>query len=208
MAARLTFRLLGSGFVILAVMGASGCAFGTRQADLAYPPKEKDGGVVATAQAATTASPQGRRVVLAVTDERPNKARIGNVRNAFGMDTANVVTNDDVAAWVAGALRHDLAAGGYSVDTSGAGAGEGTVQLEARVIEVYCDVYMTYDGDVTLDVTFTAPGRPPLEKYYEGAGSVGVNWAATAESYAESLARALQDAISQVMKDLTAYEGD
>jgi len=205
--AGLTFRVLVRGWVVLAVVGASGCAFGTRNAELAYPPKEEEGGVVATAQAATAVSVQGRRVVLTVTDERPNKARVGNVRNAFGMDTADVVTNDDIAAWVAGAFRHDLEALGYSVDTSPAGAGEEAVQLEARVVEVYCDVYMTYDGDVALDVTFATPGRPPLNKYYKGAGSVGVNWAATAESYSESLARALQDAISQVAQDLPAYEG-
>ena len=161
---------------------------------------------MATAQAAPAVSEQGRRVVLKVTDERPNKARIGNVRNAFGMETADVVTKNDVAAWVAGALRHDLEALGYRVDASKAGTGEGAVQLEARVVEVYCDVYMTYDGDVTLDVTFATPGRPPSNKYYKGAGSVGVNWAATAESYSESLARALQDAISQVVQDLPAYE--
>ena len=206
MAACLRVRAFAVGWIILAGIGASGCAFGTRHADLAYPPKEEDAGVVGTAHAAPAASRQGMRVVLAVTDERPNKARIGNVRNAFGMDTADVVTNDDVAAWVAGAFRHDLEALGYSVDTRASVPDAGAVQLEAKVVEVYCDVYMTYDGDVTLDVTLSRPGRPPLEKHYKGVGSVGVNWAATAESYAESLARALQDAISQVMRDLPGYE--
>ena len=193
--------------LVLAMVSMTGCAFGTRDADLTYPPRHEGEGVIPEAHAAVAPVAGERSVVLAVSDERPNKARIGNVRNAFGMDTADVVTDEDVDAWVTGALSRELSDKGYVVRAAEDPEGGESLRIDAEIVHVYCDVYLSYDGKVGLGVTFSSPGRPPLRKQYEGKGSVGVNWAATAESYAQSLALALENALSQVMADLADYEG-
>jgi hypothetical protein len=189
---------------LTALVASTGCAFGTREAVLSYPPEADDGGgLIASAHAEEGIVPRAREIVLKVSDERAERDRIGNVRNGFGMDTANVVTKDDVAGWVEGALAQELTNAGYTVVAAGADASrDDAIGLTAEIVEVYCDVYMTYDGDVALMITLEGPEAKPVRTQIEGHGGVGINWAATGKSYAESLALALQDAIEKVLAEL------
>jgi hypothetical protein len=199
------FRALGGLLVITALASLSGCAFGTRHAELSYPPS-KASGVIATAEAAGTPAAAGFEVILAVADMRASTERIGNVRNGFGMDTASVVTDTDVRAWVESAFMNELAGAGYTVIPAEGETGHDTaISLDAELTKVYCDAYLTYDGEVLMTVTLSRQDVLPVEKAYEGSGSVGLSWAATAKSYGESLSLALQDTIRQVMADLAAY---
>jgi hypothetical protein len=86
----------------------AGCAFGTRHAEMGYPPVSENGGMIPAAHAASMPVGRSRDVILAVSDGRTETHRIGNVRNGFGMDTANVVTEDDLESWVEGAFTHEL----------------------------------------------------------------------------------------------------
>jgi len=191
--------------LLVSVVILTGCAFGTRTAQLTYPPEETGDSLIQSAYAGD-AGPGGRQVVvLSVTDERQEKNRIGNVRNTFGMDTANVVTNDDVRVWVENALKQDLERAGYAVVPAGGPDTDNPIGLQASILKVYCDVYLTYDGEVSLMLNLQGRDRSPVTKEIEGEGSVGMNWAATAKSYAESLALALQSAISKVVAELGAY---
>ena len=45
-----------------------------------------------------------------------------------------------------------------------------------------------------------------MTKQHEGTGSVGLNWAYTGKSLAESLALALEDAISKMLVDFYLAE--
>lgn len=195
------------GLLAISVLaGLSGCAFGTRHAELNYPPAKGGGEVIATAEAAGTPAGAGFDVILAVADMRASKERIGNVKNGFGMDTANVVTEADIRTWVEDAFTRELTDAGYAVIPAGSGTGPDTaIKLDAEVTKVYCDAYLTYDGEVLMTVTLSRQGAPAHVKAYEGSGSVGLSWAATAKSYGESLSLALQDGIRQVMADLAAY---
>jgi hypothetical protein len=197
---------LGAVLIVVSLAGAGGCAFGTRHAELSYPPNPGNT-LIDSARAESGAGPACCDVVLTVSDRRATTARIGNVRNTFGMDTADVVTQDDVRSWVEGALTQELRNAGYAViaDQGSAASGE-AIRLNAEIIKVHCDVYMTYDGEVSMAVTLSAKDQAPLARNYEGSGGVGLNWAATADSYAQSLALALQNAISQVLVDLAQYQ--
>lgn len=200
---------LGTSIALMAVVTLlNACAFGTRTANLSYPPDEDDGGgFISSAKAAEAPSGQTQQIVLSVTDERSERKRIGNVRNTFGMDTADVVTNDNIQAWVDNALTVELENAGYKVVRSpDLGAGDDVIELDAEIMEVYCDVYMTYDGEVSLLVTLEREGQEKVKRQFGGEGSVGLSWAATAESYAESLALALQDAISEILIEVAAYQ--
>ena len=181
----------------------AGCAFGTRHAEMGYPPVSEDRGMIPAAHAASVPVGRSRDVILTVSDGRTETHRIGNVRNGFGMDTANVVTEDNLVSWVEGAFTHELTSVGYSVTPEGGDVShEDAIGITAEILEVYCDAYMTYDGDVSLMVTLEGQGHEPVRKQYAGEGSVGMSWAATSKSYAESLALALEHAIAQVMVDL------
>ena len=198
--------LVGMGFVV-SLAGTTGCAFGTRHAELTYPPSSPDEGAIETVDAAERAPAVSREIVLKVSDERTERDRIGNVRNGFGMDTADVITDDDVLGWVEGALSLELANAGYNVVANGSEPlSDDAISLTTEIVEVYCDVFMTYDGDVSLMVTMVGNDQEPVRKQYEGEGGVGMNWAATASSYAESLSLALQNAISKILIDLAQYE--
>jgi hypothetical protein len=199
---------LGLLLVVLGMAALSGCAFGTRHVELSYPPEGGEGGgLVAAARADTGNVPRCCEVILAVSDRRTDIRRIGNVRNGFGMDTADVVTGSDVTAWVAGAFRQELAEAGYTVVPAESNAASaGAVRLEAEITTVYCDVIFSYKGDVWMNVYLSGQDSAPIANSYHGSGSAGLNWAATSDSYAESLARALRDAVMQVMADLAQYQ--
>ena len=93
----------------------SGCAFGTRQPTLIYPPAVESG-EKSVAHAAVTPSPKNVRIVLKpFTDQRSDKKVVGTVRNAFGMRTADVIPTNSVTDWVTQALGTELRNNGYTV---------------------------------------------------------------------------------------------
>ncbi len=191
------------------LLAASGCAFGNRNARLAYPPPAAD--PTASAGAATTPQPAAvpavapAQVTIAlqrVTDARPEPRKVvGHVRNGLGMHTADVLTDDDVAAWVTYALRYELERLGVQV--VGDQPGAPVPVLGAELSHVHCSAYFTYEGEVSIRAWVRAGSAYPVNQVYGGRGSSGMNWAATGEGYAECVARALQDAARKIAADAT-----
>lgn len=189
---------------ILIVGGlAPGCAFGERQASLAYPPRVEDEALVSSAQAASAAG-SGTVYIRNFSDLRPDKRIVGHVRNGFGMKTAEVVAQRDVPKWVHDALAHELKASGYQVLEGAAPAGGATISGD--IVRVYCDAYFTYDGEVTLRIEYGKAGQSLVQNVYKGTGSAGLNLAATGDSYSQSLSMALQSALRQFIADLGKHD--
>lgn len=190
--------------LVLAVTFLNGCAFGTRDVLLSYPPPVDEEGLQA-AQATTQAPKNGVEVIIgSVEDKRKITHRVGNVRNGLGMDTANVVATNNVRDWVVEALEWELKNAGYSVVRS-ASTGERTesaVMVSGAINTIYCDVYMTYDGDAAIVLKASQEGKEIINNLYTGSGSAGMNWAASEESYGISLSLALQDAITKFINEL------
>ena len=69
-------------------------------------------------------------------------------------------------------------------------------------MNVFCDMYFSYTGQVSLVAKVSLDGKELLNKHYAGEGSAGVAVAMTAESYAQSLALALSSALKQFVADL------
>jgi hypothetical protein len=188
--------LLGTAFLV------SGCAFHDRHVALSYPPLSENEGGSQVVEGATPAVSAPTIVLAEFVDSRTDKSRIGEVRNGFGAHTADVVTQDDVAAWVREAVRFELAEAGYHVIDGPAEAGGAS--LSCQIITVHCDAYMSYDGQVAFSAAVTRDGVELFDHVFQGEGSAGTNWAATDESYAETLGLALEGAINQLILSLSA----
>jgi len=190
--------------VALLISGAlmASCAFGERQASLAYPPAS-DEDLISSAEAAPM-SGGGEVYIGNFDDVRSSKMIVGHVRNGFGMKTAEVVTQRDVPEWVREALVYELEESSYQVMDGVAPAGRTTISGE--IVHVYCDAYFTYDGEVTLRMEAAKSGESVFQSTYTGNGSAGMNWAGTGDSYSQSLSMALQSALRQFVADLDQHD--
>lgn len=189
----------------------TGCAFGTRYPTLIYPPTDH-AGVVASAQAVSAPSlihPRARIVLNPFIDERSDKKLVGTVRNAYGMRTADVIPKNSVPDWVAQALAQELSQDGYDVVFGNGKTVEepDVVTVDGQILNVFCDMYFSYTGKVSLLVHVARGGTDLFNRVYTGEGSAGLAFAMTEESYAQSLALALQDVLRQFLADLDASLG-
>lgn len=191
-----------SGLLMVAVL--TGCAFGTRQPTLGYPPAP-DANVAPAAQAAPKATSKNTTIVLAnFRDERNDKSVVGTVRNGFGMRTADVIPTNSVSDWVTQAVGTELRSNGYKV-VSGTTVDPNepnSLLVSGDILNVFCDMYMSYTGQVSLFTKASRGNGDVLTKHYAGEGSAGLALAATGESFAQSLALALQDALKKFIADL------
>ena len=189
---------------LLAVIFLAGCAFGTRNATLIYPPKAESG-VIPAAQAATRPAAKNVQIVLGTfSDQRTDKKVVGTMRNGFGMRTADVVAMNSVPDWMAQAMKVELENSDYSVVTAGgddSAAGASAV-VSGEILNVFCDMYLSYTGQVSLVAKASKGGKEVLNKHYSGEGSAGLAVAGTAESFAQSLSLALAVAVKQFVSEL------
>lgn len=190
--------------ILIVIASISGCAFGTRRATLAYPPAGEP--TRAADEIAANASKHRNTHVLVntFTDARENKETVGGVRNGFGMRTASVVAENDVAQWVTEAVGKELQANGYTLENSSSAVPVGVqpIQISGSVVNAYCDMYFHYNAYMTVDINAKRDGQVLLSKRYEKEGSEGVVWAATAQSFAESLSLSLSSLLKEFMGDL------
>ena len=198
------FRAAGISMAMVSVAFLSGCAFGTRQPTLIYPPAAESG-EKAVAHAAVMPSPKSVQLVLKpFTDQRSDKKVVGTVRNALGMRTADVIPTNSVTDWVTQALGTELRNNGYTVVSeipTSASPGSSAV-VSGEILNVFCDMYFSYTGQVSLVAKVNRDGKEVLNKHYAGEGSAGLAVAMTAESYAQSLALALSSALKQFVAEL------
>ena len=188
--------------LILAVTQMAGCAFGTRYVDLSYPP-QKQVAVSSTETPPTFSGPRTQAVFLVVNDARETRDRIGNIRNTYGMDTASILTENNVEVWVHDAIVVELDRLGYQVlDPLSGRADASADRLTADVQKVNCDVYMVYDGEVTLRASLQRAGEEPAIAHYPVKVSSGLSWAGSGSAAGESLAQALQSAIREMLLDI------
>lgn len=189
---------------LASILCLTGCAFGTRQPTLIYPPASNSA-ETSVAHAAPTPPAKNIQIVLTpFTDQRSNKEVVGTVRNAFGMKTADVIPTNSVPDWVFQGIRTELQNNGYTVisGTSGNNPASPNIVVSGEILNVYCDMYFSYTGQVSLIARVSRDGKELLNKHYAGEGSAGLAVAMTEKSYAQSLALALSSALKRFVSDL------
>jgi uncharacterized lipoprotein YmbA len=190
-----------------ALLLLSACAFGDRKVTLSYQPEtaESDATAAKVTTAATGApvADDGKLafIVVPFKDERADKNIVGEVRNGWGMHTADVVVQNDVAQWITDGLKTELAKAGYRVVESAADDST-AAQIEGTVARVYCTALFSYEAEVSFFATLHRDGKEVINQQYHGTGSAGVNMAATSGSYKDSLNRALAAALRSLIADL------
>jgi hypothetical protein len=179
-----------------------GCAFGDRKVLLTYPPGMNM--AQRNAAQALTPPPNAQNVVLlSFIDQRPQKDRVGEVRNGFGMHTADVLASSNVADWVTLATEVELKKAGFRVTVLKVRPGSGDDPVvSGEVLKVHCGAYFKYGGEIEFAVRVEKGGRTLIQKTYQGKGSAGTNWAATSESYGAALGEALQSAAQNFSAEL------
>lgn len=194
-------------FLIVVALGLllGACAFGDRDVYLTYPPEENDGGSIsAMAAELETKAEMGQRQTLVISlfeDLRPDKATVGEVRNGWGMKTADANTSSDVPAWVREAARYEFERAGFNVLFSDE-IDQTYPVLDGQIITVFCKAFFSYEGEVSLIAKLSLNGKTVMDQRYTGEGSVGMNWAATGKSYGQSLTLALQDVMRGLVIDV------
>ena len=202
---RVTHLLVMLGFFSV----ATGCAFGTRHVTLVYPPEQKEvtkalGPKAAEASPAPAVTSESI-ILLQFADERSEKRLIGEVRNAYGMRTADVVTEGNVAEWVTEAMKMELEKAGYNVTKVESLSSPTTGPVVAgEILTVHCTALWSYEGEVSFYARVHENGKEIFKRRYTGKGSVGLNMAATARSYGSSLSLALASAVRSFLADLSA----
>jgi hypothetical protein len=85
-------------------------------------------------------------------DARTDRSRIGVIKNAYGMETAKVLSKDDPVVWISNTLKGNLQRKGYSVETvkKGFAPAEDQFFLTGKITKVMSDPKM---GFWTIDVT-------------------------------------------------------
>lgn len=189
-------RRLWFPFVLLPLLAS--CAFVDREAELRYsaPPR-------AAAAPLAEHAPHVTVVVRDVVDRRKDTSVVGEVRNGFGMRTADVHGKGDGAAWLRDAAQSELQRCGFDVVEPGR---RSDLVVDVQLQNAHCTAYMDYEGDVCIAAKALRDGRALVDGVYTGKGGAGVNWSATDESFAETLDLALQDALLQFARDVRKAE--
>jgi hypothetical protein len=183
----------------LGIVAVAGCAFGDRHVALVYPPP-----------AAQVAAPPPRRpapttaaVALQNFADLRSKAPIGEVSNGFGMHTADVLAQGNVAQWVTEAVAYELRAAGLRVHRLyGQRPTPGEMVISGQIVNFYCRAMLSYQAEVSFIGQVAIDNQVGFTGHLSGNGGAGVNLGMTEASYGESLAAALQDAVRKFVAQI------
>jgi len=191
-------RAVQVGAILIACLG-SGCAFVDQKVPLAYQ-----------APKASVQSSQGGNVSVEMPvcpefgKNKKGLCIIGNVKNTYGMKTADTVTADSVPKWIADAFSTELQAAGFTpeiVDQLPSTAARG---VSTRVIKVWVEQdpgFWTVGaiGEVQMRITLYRAGRVVKTFDVESKGQGNRSMVGDAATKQESLRIALATCMKETI---------
>ena len=195
------FKQIVNYAIIFAVLFTNGCAFGTREVSLDYPPKgEIESGI---AYVSGTPAVKNKKVIIfkfennrpfvesSFFDRETEKDIIGHVRNGYGMKTANVVSSVNVEEWVTNAIVYEFKKNGYTVlndDSKLLELSENYIGIHGTTITVYADSFFNYEGNTKFNVVVKNMKDKTIifQKTYEGKEE-SINMLSSSDGYKQIL---------------------
>jgi len=136
-------------------------------------------------------------------DKRP-RSRIGMKKNGYGMDTANVLANQDISGWLGARLGNELKAAGFRVNPSG--ENPTAAKIQGFTHQVFIEPVMQWttvdiEADISVLIRVTRPDGLEAERRYYVKG-LGQALAAFDDTYAPSLGKASHDLMKRIVPDI------
>lgn len=185
---------LGTAIASMLVIGAlHGCAFTTETIDVSYIPEAG----VSRIEGADAIS-----VAVDVTDSRPDKSKVSSKKNGYGMETAPILANEEVAATVRRALTQEINARGFQ-----SGKSPADVKISARVNRLYNDHKLGFfSGDAVADFNMSvevlgSQGKAVFSRTIASQGTEPNTQLATGGNAKLALDRALASGIKTLFDD-------
>lgn len=182
-----------------------GCAFTDRHVNLAPPTVMPQIAVPASTSAShrtvSIARPQ---------DLRPDPTTVGNIRNGYGMVTAQVRSNNDIPLWVTNSVIAGLEQAGFRVErVETVETAHTPVAIDIAVSRVFTEhapgfFTLTAKGDVAAQIEVYKQGKRILRRTYAGKYEDPEFFVTTSSSeYQTLLDAAMKDFLQKAIPDLT-----
>ena len=143
-------------------------------------------------------------IVPPFVDKRP-RSRIGMKKNSYGMDTANVLANQDISSWLGARLGNELKAAGFRVNPPGENATATKIQGFTHQFFIEPVIQWTtvdIESDISVLIRVTRPDGLEAERRYYVKGLEQAFLAEFGDSYVPSLSKASNDLMKRIMADI------
>jgi uncharacterized lipoprotein YajG len=149
---------------------------------------------------------KGALVMPAVTDQRDIKDHIGVKKTAFGIPTAKIYPDRNVAVWLRESVRAELRAAGFNIVRKGETASAATVEL--ILLKFFVEPVMgwgteTFETDLAVRLRVTAAAGRSTERDYLTRG-VAAGRDPSEKNYTPSLEQATTELIKRLVPDIIA----
>jgi len=142
-------------------------------------------------------------------DVRADKSRIGIVKNGLGMETANIITDQDITILISNAVKEELINLGYKVDLvnvkykDGQGFSNNCTFIDGKIQNFFVEPefgLVAVDGKsvITVNMLIQTPAGKVYKKVYSANGESRSYVGGFAGLFKESM----DDALSKIVKDI------
>lgn len=144
---KISFKKSGvGGGLLAAAFLLNGCAFTKDHVSINYVPH---------ANITRTTGAETVTVNVSVADLRATKDKVSTKKNGYGMETAPILADNDVAEVLKGAIESELKQRGFHV-------GRGSVVVLAELSKFYCDFKTgIWAGDAVAEMTMNVQVKRP-----------------------------------------------
>lgn len=191
--------------VVLVLAGTAGCAFTDRRVNLAPPTsvpviRPSSPNTTGAAKAINIARPQ---------DLRPDPTTVGNIKNGYGMVTAQVRSNNDIPLWVTNSIIQGLERSGYTIErVETVDNAHHPVVIDLAVSRVFTEhvpgfFTVTGSGDIVAQIEVYKNSKRVHRRTYTGTyKDTGLVVSTSADAYQQLLDAAMKNFLQKTLPDL------
>ena len=147
-------------------------------------------------------------IVSPVTDQREIRDHIGVKKTAFGIPTAKIYPDRNVAVWLRERLKAELRTAGFDIARKGEPV---SATVELALLRFFVEPVLgweteTFETDIAVRVTVTPPSGSRAEREYRTRG-VAEGQTPSEKNYTPSLEQATAELMKQLVPDILNLAG-